>query len=89
MKFKLRLPGFMKKALYTMTQKTVDDIFNKNDFNDASVVKTVMQLRQLDKQLCFRQQWVTDFAFQVLMLAKKEPRPSDEEIEKAKGKLGK
>ena len=87
--FKLRLPGFMKKALYTMTQKTVDDIFNKNDFNDASVVKTVMQLRQLDKQLCFSQQWVTDFAFQVLMLAKKEPRPSDEEIEKAKGKLGK
>lgn len=89
MKFKLRLPGFMKKALYTMTQKTVDDIFNKNDFNDASVVKTVMQLRQLDKQLRFSQQWVTDFAFQVLMLAKKEPRPSDEEIEKAKGKLGK
>ena len=89
MKFKLRLPGFMKKALYTMTQKTVDDIFNKNDFNDASVVKTVMQLRQLDKQLSFSQQWVTDFAFQVLMLAKKEPRPSDEEIEKAKGKLGK
>lgn len=89
MKFKLRLPGFMKKALYTMTQKTVDDIFNKNDFNDASVVKTVMQLRQLDKQLCFSQHWVTDFAFQVLMLAKKEPRPSDEEIEKAKGKLDK
>ncbi|MBD9073854.1 MAG: hypothetical protein EGR43_07700 [Prevotella sp.] len=89
MKFKLRLPGFMKKALYTMTQKTVDDIFNKNDFNDASVVKTVMQLRQLDKQLCFSQQWVTDFVFQVLILAKKEPRPSDEEIEKAKGKLGK
>ena len=89
MKFKLRLPGFMKKALYTMTQKTVDDIFNKNDFNDASVVKTVMQLRQLDKQLCFSQQWVTDFAFQVLRLAKKEPRPADDEIEKAKGKLGK
>ena len=89
MKFKLRLPGFMKKALYTMTQKTVDDIFNKNDFNDASVVKTVMQLRQLDKQLCFSQQWVPDFAFQVLIHAKKEPRPSDEEIEKAKGKLGK
>ena len=89
MKFKLLLPGFMKKALYTMTQKTVDDIFNKNDFSDASVVKTVMQLRQLDKQLGFSQQWVSDFAFQVLMLAKKEPRPSDEEIEKAKGKLGK
>ena len=89
MKFKLRLPSFMKKALYTMTQKTVDDIFNKNDFNDASVVKTIMQLRQLDKHLGFSQQWVTDFAYQVLMLAKKEPRPSDEDIEKAKAKMGK
>lgn len=89
MKFKLRLPSFMKKALYTMTQKNVDDIFNKNDFNDASVVKTVMQLRQLDKHLGFSQQWVTDFAYQVLMLAKKEPRPSDEDVEKAKAKMGK
>lgn len=89
MKFKLRLPSFMKRALYTMTQKTVDDIFNKNDFNDASVVKTVMQLRQLDKHLGFSQQWVTDFAYQVLMLAKKEPRPSDEDVEKAKAKMGK
>ena len=89
MKFKLRLPSFMKKALYTMTQKTVDDIFNKNDFNDASVVKTVMQLRQLDKHLGFSQQWVTDFAYQVLMLAKKEPRSSDEDVEKAKAKMGK
>ena len=79
MKFKLRLPSFMKKALYTMTQKTVDDIFNKNDFNDASVVKTIMQLRQLDKHLGFSQQWVTDFAYQVLMLAKKEPKPDDKD----------
>lgn len=89
MKFKLRLPGFMKKALYGMTEKTVADIFNKNDFSDASVVKTVMQLRQLDKRLGFSQKWVTDFSYQVLMLAKKEPRPSDEDVEKAKAKIGK
>ena len=89
MKFKLRLPSFMKKALYNMTQKTVDDIFNKNDFSDASVVKTVFQLRQLNHRLGFSQKWVTDFVFQVVMLAKKEPRPSDEDVEKAKSKMGK
>lgn len=89
MKFKLRLPGFMKKALYTMTEKTVSDIFNKNDFSDASVVKTVFQLRQLNKHLNFSQKWVTDFVYQVVMLAKKEPRPSDEDVEKAKAKMGK
>ena len=89
MKFKLRLPSFMKKALYSMTQKTVDDIFHKNDFSDASVVKTVLALRQLNHRLGFSQKWVTDFTYQVLMLAKKEPRPSDEEVEKAKSKMGK
>ncbi len=89
MKFKLRLPGFMKKALYSMTEKTVADIFNKNDFSDASVVKTVMQLKQVNKRLGFSQKWVTDFTYQVLMLAKKEPRPSDEDVEKAKAKMGK
>ena len=89
MKFKLRLPSFMKKALRTMTEKTVNDIFTKNDFSDASVVKTVLQLRQLNHRLGFSQKWVTDFVFQVVMLAKKEPRPSDEDVEKAKSKMGK
>ena len=89
MKFKLRLPSFMKKELYNMTQKTVDDIFNKNDFSDPSVLKTVVQLRQLNHRLGFSQKWVTDFTYQVVMLAKKEPRPSDEEVEKAKAKMGK
>lgn len=89
MKFKLRLPSFMKKTLYKLTAQTVDDIFNKNDFSDASVLKTVVGLRYFNTRLKFSQQWVTDFTFQVLMLAKKEPRPSDEEVEKAKQKMGK
>lgn len=89
MKFKLRLPSFMKKTLYKLTAQTVDDIFNKNDFSDAGVLKTVVGLRHFNTRLKFSQQWVTDFTFQVLMLAKKEPRPSDEEVEKAKQKMGK
>ena len=34
MKFKLRLPSFFKKAIYSMTEKTVNDIFTKNDDAD-------------------------------------------------------
>ena len=78
MKFKLRLPGFMKKALYTMTEKTVNDIFNKNDFSDASVMKTVVAVREYNRRLGFSQQWVTDFVYKVVMLAKKEPKRSEE-----------
>lgn len=78
MKFKLRVPGFFRKAIYTMTEKTVGDIFNKNDFSDAAVIKSVLAIRQYDKRLGFSQKWVTDFVFQVVMLAKKEPKPKDD-----------
>jgi hypothetical protein len=79
MKFKLRLPGFFKKALFQMTEKTVDDIFNKNDFKDASVIKTVVSVREYNKRLGFSQQWVTNFVYRVVMLAKKEKSPQNAE----------
>ena len=79
MKFKLRLPGFMKKALYTMTEKTVNDIFNKNDFTDPSVLKSVVAVREYNRRLGFSQKWITDFVYKVVMLAKKEPKPAQDE----------
>ncbi|MBP7985102.1 MAG: hypothetical protein KAZ28_05615 [Bacteroidaceae bacterium] len=77
MKIKLRLPSFFKKALYSMTAKTVRDIFNKNDFNDAGVMKTCLTVRQYSQRLNFSEKWVTDFVYRVVMLAKKEPKPKD------------
>lgn len=77
MKFKLRLPSFFKNAIYSMTEKTVNDIFTKNDFKDPGVLKTVVAIRQYDKRLGFSQQWITQFVYQVVMLAKKEPKPDD------------
>jgi len=79
MKYKLRLPGFLKKALYTMTEKTVNDIFNKNDYTDPAVMKSVVAVRQYSQRLGFSQQWTTNFVYKVVMLAKKEPRPSSDE----------
>lgn len=79
MKFKLRMPSFMKKAIYGMTEKTVADIFHKNDFKDMGVMKTVVAIRNYDKRLGFSEKWITDFVFQVVMLAKKEPRPADDD----------
>lgn len=79
MKFKLRVPGFFKKALYVMTEKTVNDIFTKNDFSDAGVLKTAIAIRQYDKRLGFSQKWITDFVYKVVMLAKKEPKKKEDE----------
>ena len=77
MKFKLRVPSFFKSAIRALTEKTVHEIFTKNDYTDAGVVKTVLAIRQLNKRLNFSEQWVTDFVYQVVMLAKKEPRKKE------------
>lgn len=77
MKFKLRVPSIFKSAIRTMTEKTVNDIFNKNDFSDAGVMKTVVAIRQYAQKLGFSQQWTTNFVYKVVMLAKKEPKPKE------------
>ena len=83
MKFKLRMPGWFKKTIYAMTEKTVHDIYTKNDYKDAGVVKTVLAVREYNKRLNFSEKWATDFVFRVVMLAKKEKRPKNEETQKA------
>ena len=78
MKYKLRIPSMFKKILYSATEQTVNDIFTKNDFKDASVLKTAVGIRQLATRLGFTEQWTTQFTYKVIMLAKKEPRPKEE-----------
>jgi len=71
------VPSIFKSALRTMTEKTVNDIFTKNDFTDPGVMKTVVAIRQYAQKLGFSQRWVTDFVYRVVMLAKKEPKPKE------------
>ena len=78
MKFKLRVPSFFKKLVYSMTEKTVNDIYDKNSFSDPGVIKAVMSVRQYNQRLGFSRKWTTDFVFQVVSLAKKEQKPAEE-----------
>ena len=79
MKFKLRLPSIFKGAIYKMTEKTVTDIFNNNNYKDPGVLKTVVAVRQYNHRLGFTEKWTTDFVYQVVMLAKKEPKRNDDD----------
>lgn len=82
MKFKLRLPSMFKSALYKMTEKTIGEIFSKNDYTDPAVLKAVVAIRQYNHRLGFSQKWISDFVYQVVMLAKKEPKAADEDVAK-------
>ena len=77
MKFELRLPSFLKKAMYSMTEKTVDNIFHKDNYTEPGVMKAVVSVREYSQRLGFSQRWITNFVYTVVMLAKKEPQPKD------------
>ena len=89
MKWKCRIPSFLKKALKVMVEKTVNDIFTKNDWSDDGVRKTVASVRKYQKTLGFSQAWINEYVYNVITLAKKEPKPSQEEMEKAENKMKK
>lgn len=74
MSWKFRLPSFLRGALRNLTEKSVRDIFTKNSWSDASVQKAVMNVRGYQAQLGYSQVWMTEFVYNVLMLAKKEPK---------------
>ncbi len=78
MKYKLRIPSMFKKTIRSSVESTVHDIFNKNDYTDASVLKTIVSVRELNKRLGFSEQWTTNFIYRVVMLAKKEKQPKDD-----------
>ena len=74
MQWKLRLPSFFHKALRQMTEKTVNDILNKNDWKDYAMRRSVVAIRRAQATLGYSEQWIVEFAHTILMLAKKEPR---------------
>lgn len=74
MQWKLRLPSFFHKALQQMTEKTVHDLLNKNDWSDDAMRRSVVAVRRGQQTLGFTEKWMVEFAHTVLMLAKKEPK---------------
>ena len=78
MQWKFRVPGFMKKMMYTMTEKTIGDIMTKNNWKDESVRKTVFNIRKYQHTLGYSPAWMTAYAYHIIILAKKEKQPKEE-----------
>lgn len=79
MKWKFRMPGFMKKAMRAMTEKTVAQILTKDNWKDDGVRKTCANIRRYRQSLNYSPEWMTEYVYNIIMLAKKEPKPHDME----------
>ena len=77
MQWKFRLPGTFKKLLRGMTEKTVHDILTKVSWKDESVHKTCMAIRQYQHHLGYSEPWINEYVYNIVLLAKKEPKPKE------------
>lgn len=89
MKWKFRIPSFLKKALKVVVEKTVNDIFNRTDWSDDGERKAAYAIRKYQKTLGFSEAWANEYVYNLITLAKREPKPSQEDIDKAESKLKK
>lgn len=83
MKFKLRVPSIFKKTIYAMTEKTVSDIFMKNDYKDPSVIKAVLNVRKAQCPLELLSEVGDRFHLSGDDAGQEgKPRPKDEDVKK-------
>lgn len=64
-----------KKMLRNMTEKAVHDILTKVDWKDDGVRKTCGNIRQYQHALGYSESWMTEYVYNIVLLAKKEPKP--------------
>lgn len=74
MSWKFRLPGFLKGTLRNLIQKSIADIFLKNSWKDEATYRAVNNIRSYQAQLGYSQQWMSEFVYNVVILAQKEPK---------------
>ena len=79
MQWKFRMPAIFKKALRSMTVKTVHDVCTKTVWKADDVHKTAAAVRQYKERLGFSEQWMSEYVYNIVLLAKKEPKHKDEE----------
>ena len=77
MQWKFRLPGTFKKLLRGMTEKTVHDILTKPSWKDESVHKTCVAIRKYQHALGYSEPWINEYVYNIVLLAKKEPKPKE------------
>ena len=81
MQWKFRFSMLVKKLLYNMTTKTVHEILTKSEWKDISVQKAAWSVRKYAEKLGYSEQWITDFVYNVVLLAKEDQK---KELKKSK-----
>ncbi len=82
MQWKFRFSLLFKKLLYNMTMKTVHEILTQSEWKDVSVQKAAWSVRKYAEKLGYSEQWITDFVYNVVLLAREDQKKELKENKK-------
>ena len=80
LQFKLRIPAIFKKTLLTVVEGGINDILTKDKWKDNGQRKMAFDIRTLQKRLAYSQNWMVEYAYHIILLAKKEPKSKNNEL---------
>ena len=69
----------MGNLMRGMTAKTVHDVCTKTVWKADDVHKTAMAVRQYKERLGYSEEWMTEYVYNIVLLAKKEPKHKNED----------
>ena len=74
MKWKMQIPSFMKGTLRSVTEQTIHDIMTKATWSKPEMMAAIFNLKKQTESLGFSEAWMSEFMFNLIVLAKKEKR---------------
>ena len=76
MQWQLRIPALFRKTLFSATQKAMREVADPNKFwKKEDVRPLVKETQKLKERLRYSEQWMAEFVFPVILIAKNSKRP--------------
>ena len=82
MQWKLRLPAAFKNTLRGWVDDCIHKICTKTVWSKDDVHKTATAVRMYKERLGYSEKWMAEYVFNILYLAKKQPRQKETKEEK-------
>ncbi|MBR1940030.1 MAG: hypothetical protein IJ845_01705 [Bacteroidaceae bacterium] len=79
MQWKIRIPSIFKSVIKSEVEKSVHKICTKTVWSKDDEHKTAANIRMYKERLGYSEQWMSEYVYNVLLLAKKAPKPKDTE----------
>lgn len=86
---KMRIPSFFGKLIKGMINKEVHEVLTSINWSDEATRRSAASIQRYQQMLGFSEKWIQNYVYNIIILAKKAPKPSDEDIQKAEKKLKK